>query len=206
MISVIKKNPLPSALLASLFLHLAGLLSSGVILNSFQSTKSPEDEPTSLVLTFDDNQMLPKQTVETPESAKENTPIPDTPFASDKNFIAKNPEAPNDLPNGESYSDGLFPHAETNPENFTIESIEKELTNDFNKREELQAASLNESPYHGTSYFKKEYLVKQKPVSPITVQQKKSIKRKKQKFAFSDIRRSFVEYLRMEFCTLYDLA
>lgn len=97
------------ALAASLLLHiLAFLLTSWAAAAGWiwAAAQKVAAVPAVIELTFDENRL--REVVATPSSARREKPAEEAHFASDKNAVAQNPEALENLPLGEAYSKGLL--------------------------------------------------------------------------------------------------
>lgn len=104
-----RNKPVQWALAASLVIHIIAFLltswaaAAGWILAATQRVTSV---PSVIELTLDEDR--PREVVEAPESARREQPAEEAKLASDKNAEAQNPEAPENLPLGEAYSQGLL--------------------------------------------------------------------------------------------------
>jgi hypothetical protein len=110
MLDKIKKHALKWALILSLLLHVIAFVLLGLTLDFLPlfpaALAQPQAKSEPIVFTLAD----------TPESARLAEPSPEAKYASDKNAQAQNPDAPQDLPIGEAYSEGAFAEADMPPQ------------------------------------------------------------------------------------------
>ncbi|MDZ7343142.1 MAG: hypothetical protein ONA90_01370 [candidate division KSB1 bacterium] len=104
-----EKNTLRLALLLSLLLHVFGFLLAGLTQSRWWAAqpKADQRQASSPLLVF--------TLAETPESARRETPPEKAEHVSDKNAVAHNPTAPEQLPTEAPYATGAFAEATTAP-------------------------------------------------------------------------------------------
>ena len=109
MLANIKKNALKRAVALSLLLHVLAFVILGLGVDLLQLLR-----PLPVQAAADDEKENPITFTfaETPESARIEKK-PDSKYLSDKNAQMQNPDAPQDLPVGEAYSNGLLAQAGT---------------------------------------------------------------------------------------------
>lgn len=118
--------------------------------------------PAVIELTFDEDK--PREVVETPESARRDETTPEPKYASDKNAVAQNREAPADLPLGEAYAQGLS-EADDLPAQQHQPTPQQESPSPANQQNN-DDASANAQPepfYFGASSFRRELLTSSNP-------------------------------------------
>lgn len=118
--------------------------------------------PAVIELTFDEDK--PREVVETPESARRDETNPDPQYASDKNAVAQNSEAPEDLQLGEAYAQGLS-DADDLPAQQSQPKPQPESPSPANQQnnEEVSTNSQREPIYLGASSFRRELLTSSNP-------------------------------------------
>lgn len=157
MINSIKKHPFHWALLASLLLHVFAYLGTGL---SIAFLRLLQLLPVTVTSALEEQPKPPMvfEVVETPNSARrENTPA-EPKYVSDKNAVAQNPDAPQDLPLGAAYAQGDLAEADATTKAASPSS-----------QEEPQSESKKQTSESATNYnftgpaFHREFLTGQRP-------------------------------------------
>lgn len=166
MLESIKKKPLHWALAASLLLHLIMFLSSGWLTKIYMlltpAAAAVAEEPPPLILTFPENQRK-NTVVETPESARRDEPPPEAEFASDKNALAQNSHAPDNLRIDKAFSDGVFKSADAAPAP-EAKTDQREQQNSPSESMQEKTVASAQPFYFGPAAFNREALLgKQSP-------------------------------------------
>ncbi len=176
MLAKIKKNALKWALALSLLLHVLGFVILGLSVDLLQlfrpvpAQAQAEQEKAPIVFTFAD----------TPESARIEKQNSDSKYISDKNAQAQNPDAPQDLPVGEAYSNGALAEADMPPQlkspsgsprasdgnSSSATAAQKTDPAPAETNEPAQTLASSQRTSLNTSSFRREYLTGSTPASP----------------------------------------
>ncbi len=140
------------ALLISVLLHLLGVVFVGLVLPlstiALQTTETSKTDRPPLVFTL----------AETPESARREKPPENAEHVSDKNAVAQNPEAPQNLPTGKSFAEGLSPNATAAPQPPANAVQPEPATADNSSREEAASAEEGMRAARISSNFRRDFL------------------------------------------------
>ena len=156
-LTTFRKHPLEWALIASLLLHLLAFALSGVSLKSLALLQAATAEPKT------ESPPIVFEIAETPESARRPEPPPDAKRPSDKNAVAQNPVAPENLPTDEAYSEGALAHLDRLPVPAAepVRETQPELA--VGESQEQSSASPTQTYSFGAPNFRREFLTGQKP-------------------------------------------
>ena len=174
MLANIKKNALKWALALSLLLHVLAFVILGLGVDLLQLLR-----PLPVQAAADDEKENPITFTfaETPESARIEKK-PDSKYLSDKNAQMQNPDAPEDLPVGEAYSNGLLAQAGTLSQfsppagapaasnGSSSSAAEKADAAPPEKEEPAQAMASSQRTGYNASSFRREFLTGSAPAVP----------------------------------------
>jgi outer membrane biosynthesis protein TonB len=141
------------ALLISVLLHLLGVVFVGLVLPlstiALQTTEASQPDRPPLVFTL----------AETPESARREKPPEKAEHVSDKNAVAQNSAAPQNLPIDKPFAEGLSPNAVAAPEP-PAKAVEPAPAVSENSRREEEVKSMEAamSAMRTSSNFRREFL------------------------------------------------
>jgi outer membrane biosynthesis protein TonB len=147
------KNIFRLALIISLLLHLLAFVFVGLVLPlstiALETTETSKPDRPPLVFTL----------AETPESARREKPPENAEHVSDKNAVAQNPAAPQNLPVGKPFAEGLSSNAAAAPQ-FPANAVEPEPAASEHPSREDAATSAKEgmSAARISSSFRREFL------------------------------------------------
>jgi outer membrane biosynthesis protein TonB len=160
-LKTLKKKPLFWALAASLLIHLfAFLFTSWATMLGwiFLTAKKVAAVPAAIELTFDDDK--PREVVEAPESARRDETNPEAKYLSDKNAVAQNPAAPENLPPGEAYAQGLSDADALASQRHRPEPQHEPPGAGDQQSQEDMSTNSQPQPFHfGASSFRRELLM-----------------------------------------------
>jgi outer membrane biosynthesis protein TonB len=146
------KNIFRLALIISVLLHLLAFVFVGLVLplstSALQKTDTPKPDRPPLVFTL----------AETPESARREKPPENVEHVSDKNAVAQNPVAPQNLPLGKPFAEGLSANATAAPQP-PVNAIEpKPSVSESPSREEAASTEEGMRAARMSSSFRREFL------------------------------------------------
>jgi outer membrane biosynthesis protein TonB len=146
------KNIFRLALLISVLLHLLALVFVGLVLPlstiALETTETSKPDRPPLVFTL----------AETPESARREKSPENAEHVSDKNAVAQNPDAPQNLPIGKSFAEGVSPNATAAPQP-PANAVQPEPSVSENpSREEAASAEDGIRAARISSSFRREFL------------------------------------------------
>jgi outer membrane biosynthesis protein TonB len=155
------KNIFRLALIISLLLHLLAFVFVGLVLPlstmALQKTDAPKPDRPPLVFTL----------AETPESARREKPPENAEHVSDKNAVAQNPAAPQNLPTGKPFAEGLSPNATAAPQP-PANAVQPEPSVSENpSREEAASAEEGIRAARISSNFRRDFLTGSQRSTPL---------------------------------------